>query len=73
MLCGLGTLVYVAAMAALTVAVERVVFQGWISHLVPTVVAASLAWLFAGVLVVLCVIGNVGELRDANGDEGGQP
>jgi hypothetical protein len=49
-------------MALLTVLVYRLALQGWISHLVPGAVAASLAWVLAGALVLLSAVSIVGEL-----------
>jgi putative peptide zinc metalloprotease protein len=60
---GLGSLLYVAAMAVVTVLLYRVALQGWISRLVPGTVAAGIAWVPAGALVVLCALGLAGELR----------
>ena len=55
--------VVLAALALLTVLVYRLALQGWISHLVPGIVAASLAWVLAGALVLLSAVSLAGELR----------
>lgn len=54
-LYGLSSLLYVAAMTALSVVVYRLVVQGWIALLLPAPVAAALAWVLAGGVALLSV------------------
>jgi putative peptide zinc metalloprotease protein len=62
---GLASVLYVALMAVLMVVLYRLVVQGWIEGILPDVLAAGLAWVLAGAVVVLAAFSVLGELRAA--------
>ena len=61
-LYGLGSILYVVAMALLTMLVYRVALQEWVTRFMPSVVAAGLVWVAAGALVLLSAITIVGDI-----------
>jgi putative peptide zinc metalloprotease protein len=63
---GLDSVLYVAFSAVLTVVIYRLVVQGWMEGILPQVLATGLAWALAAAVVVLAVVGVLGELRDAS-------
>jgi putative peptide zinc metalloprotease protein len=65
LLYGLTSVLYVAFSAVLTVVIYRLVVQGWMEGILPDVLAAGLAWALAATVVVLAVVGVMGELRGA--------
>jgi CRP-like cAMP-binding protein/Zn-dependent protease len=65
LLYGLGAVLYIVLMAALTVILYRVVVQGWLESVLPGHAAAALAWALAAAVVVLAIAGMVAELRGA--------
>jgi putative peptide zinc metalloprotease protein len=65
LLYGLGSVLYIASEAALTVVLYRLILQGWLSGLLGYTVAAALAWVLAAAVVALAVLGMLGELRGA--------
>ncbi len=67
LLYGLGTLVYIAVMIVVTIAIYRLTVERWLAHVVPPVVASGLAWLLALAVAVLCTLGVIGELRGTHG------
>ncbi len=60
---GVGSLLYIAAMAALTVIVYRLVFRRLVDAVLPGEVATALAWAFAAVVVALTAGAAVADLR----------
>ena len=65
LLYALASVLYIAIEAALTVVLYRLLLQGWLSGLLGNTVAAALAWVLAAAVVVLAVLGMLGELRGA--------
>ncbi len=65
LLYGLGAVLYIVLMAALTVILYRVVVQGWLESVVSGPVAAALAWALAAAVVFLAIGGMLAELRGA--------
>jgi putative peptide zinc metalloprotease protein len=63
LLYGLGSVLYIAFSAVLTVVLYRLIVQDWLSNILGDAVAAALAWTLAAAVVVLAVIGMLGELR----------
>jgi putative peptide zinc metalloprotease protein len=63
LLYGLGAVLYIVLMAALTVILYRVVVQGWLESVLSGPAAAALAWVLAAAVVVLAIAGMVAELR----------
>jgi hypothetical protein len=57
-------------MALLIARVYHLTLQGWIGHLVPGVLAVSLAWLLAGAVVLLSAVSIAGELAGVRHPEG---
>jgi len=64
----LGSLLYLAAMAFLTLVLYRVFLQDWMSRLLLGPLAASLGWIFAVAIVVLLSAGVAGELTSLEKD-----
>jgi putative peptide zinc metalloprotease protein len=60
---GIGAVAYILVASALTVIVYRLTIQGWMAHVLPALLANSLAWILAFVVAGMCVLGVVGELR----------
>jgi hypothetical protein len=54
---------YIALMGGLTVVLYRLIVQDWLAGILPEAVAAGLAWVLAGVVVILASAGVLGELR----------
>ncbi len=63
LLYGVGAVAYILIASALTVIVYRLTIQGWMAHLLPTLLAYGLAWVLAFAVAGMCVLGVVGDLR----------
>lgn len=63
LLYGIGSLLYVVAMALLAMFVYHIVLKKWITEILPDWVASGLAWVAAFIIVAACVLTVVGELR----------
>ena len=63
LLYGLGSVLYIAFSAVLTVILYRLIVQGWLEGVLPGGVAAALAWVLAAAVVILAVFGVLGEMR----------
>jgi putative peptide zinc metalloprotease protein len=65
LLYGLGSVLYIAVEAALTVILYRLILQDWLSGILTDAVAAGLAWVLAAAVVLLAAAGVAGELGGA--------
>jgi putative peptide zinc metalloprotease protein len=63
LLYGLGSVLYIALMGVLTVILYRLIVQDWLAGILPEAVAAGMAWVLAGAVVILASAGVLGELR----------
>jgi putative peptide zinc metalloprotease protein len=73
LLFGIGSVLYVLAMAAAMLVIYRLTIQKWIGSLLPTSVAAALAWALVGTVSALVLLGVIADLRTArSGTEIGQ-
>lgn len=63
LLYGIGAVLYVLLMGAVTLAIYRVAVQGWMATVLPDSMAAALAWVLAGGIVVLSLTAMAGEIR----------
>jgi hypothetical protein len=65
LLYGLGSVLYIAFSAVLTVVLYRLIVQEWLAGIVSDAVAAALAWALAAAVVILAALSVTGELRGA--------
>ena len=65
LLFSIGSVLYVFAMAAVVVVIYRLTVQKWIGTLLPTSVAAAIAWTLAGIVSGLALLGVIADLRTA--------
>jgi len=63
LLYGVGSVLYVLVMGIVTLVVYQLVVQRWIGHMLPSGVAAALAWVLAATVVTLSLAALTGELR----------
>ena len=63
LLYGLSSVLYIAVEIVLTLVLYRLILQDWLSGLLTASVAAALVWVLAAGVVVLAVVGMLGELR----------
>ena len=61
-LFGVGCILYVLAMAAVTVICYRVFIQGWLTAWIPLWVASGLAWVMAGAVAMLSITSVLGDM-----------
>jgi putative peptide zinc metalloprotease protein len=62
-LFGVGSILYVIAMAALTVFLYRVYLQAWLAKWIPDWLSSGLAWLLAGCVVVFSAVNVLGDMK----------
>ena len=65
LLYGLGSVLYIALSAVLTVVLYRLIVQGWLAGILPDAVASGLAWVLAAAVGILAGFGVLGEMRGA--------
>lgn len=65
LLYGLGAVLYILFSSYLMLGVYRPVIQGWLRAILPLTVAAVLAWLLTGALVLLALLTLAGDIRGA--------
>lgn len=66
---GLASLIYVVAMAVVTVVVYRLLLEHLIARAIPSAVASGLGWGLAAVIVVLASAGAIQDMRAIPGTE----
>lgn len=60
---GLGSVFYIVLMSGLVLVFYRLTVQSWMAHLLPAIVAASLAWVVAAGVAAASLAAVVGQLR----------
>lgn len=63
LLYGVASVLYVAVMALITLLVYRATLAGWVSSVAPGWVATWTALALAALVVMLCILAVLGELR----------
>lgn len=63
---GLASLIYVGLMGVLTLASYRLLVQDWMTRVMSDSLASGLAWVLAGLVVLLSLMSVLGELRSSS-------
>lgn len=62
---GIGSILYVISMAAITLILYRLFLEKWLTQLIPAWSASGLAWVLAAAVVILSGMRIIGDLRNS--------